>query len=92
MSILSYFFGEKKKTASVARERLQIILAHERNGRNTPDYLPQLQKELIAVISKYVAINPEDIIVQLDRKDDFEVLEVNIVLPESKNAKVQELR
>ncbi|MEJ2795343.1 cell division topological specificity factor MinE [Iodobacter sp. LRB] len=83
MSILSYFFGEKKKTASVARERLQIILAHERNGRNTPDYLPQLQKELIAVISKYVAINPEDIIVQLDRKDDFEVLEVNIVLPEA---------
>ncbi|MEN9657328.1 MAG: hypothetical protein RL571_793 [Pseudomonadota bacterium] len=92
MSILSYFFGEKKKTASVARERLQIILAHERNGRNTPDYLPQLQKELIAVISKYVAINPEDIIVQLDRKDDFEVLEVNIVLPESKNAKAAELR
>ncbi|AZN36465.1 cell division topological specificity factor MinE [Iodobacter ciconiae] len=83
MSILSYFFGEKKKTASVARERLQIILAHERNGRSTPDYLPQLQKELIAVISKYVAINPEDIIVQLDRKDDFEVLEVNIVLPEA---------
>jgi cell division topological specificity factor len=85
MSILSYFFGEKKKTASVARERLQIILAHERNGRNTPDYLPQLQKELIAVISKYVAINPDDIKVQLDRKDDFEILEVNIVLPEGNN-------
>jgi cell division topological specificity factor len=85
MSILSYFFGEKKKTASLARERLQIILAHERNGRNTPDYLPQLQKELIAVISKYVAINPDDIIVQLDRKDDFEILEVNIVLPEGNN-------
>ena len=85
MSILSYFFGEKKKTASLARERLQIILAHERNGRNTPDYLPQLQKELIAVISKYVAINPDDIIVQLDRKDDFEILEVNIVLSEGNN-------
>ncbi|QLI82746.1 cell division topological specificity factor MinE [Chitinibacter fontanus] len=82
MSILSYFFGEKKKTASVARERLQIILAHERNGREAPDYLPQLQRELVEVISKYVAINPEDIKVQLDRKDDFEVLEVNIVLPE----------
>ncbi|MBB5190011.1 cell division topological specificity factor [Silvimonas terrae] len=82
MSILSYFFGEKKKTATVARERLQIILAHERAGRDTPDYLPQLQKELIAVISKYVAINPDDIKVQLEKKDDFEVLEVNIVLPE----------
>ncbi|WP_028455382.1 cell division topological specificity factor MinE [Chitinilyticum litopenaei] len=82
MSILSYFFGEKKKTASVARERLQIILAHERAGRSGPDYLPQLQKELIEVISKYVAINPDDIKVQLDKKDEFEVLEVNIVLPE----------
>ncbi|MDR3429132.1 MULTISPECIES: cell division topological specificity factor MinE [Silvimonas] len=82
MSILSYFFGEKKKTANVARERLQIILAHERAGRDAPDYLPQLQKELIAVISKYVAINPDDIKVQLEKKDDFEVLEVNIVLPE----------
>lgn len=83
MSILSYFFGEKKKTANVARERLQIILAHERAGQNTaPDYLPQLQSELLEVISKYVAINPEDIKVQLERKDDFEVLELNIVLPE----------
>ncbi|WP_035051457.1 cell division topological specificity factor MinE [Andreprevotia chitinilytica] len=84
MSILSYFFGEKKKTAAVARERLQIILAHERaGGRTTPDYLPQLQRELIEVISKYVSVNPEDIKVQLDKKDDFEVLEVNIVLPEA---------
>ncbi|WP_148715551.1 cell division topological specificity factor MinE [Chitinolyticbacter meiyuanensis] len=83
MSILSYFFGEKKASASVARERLQIILAHERAGRNTPDYLPALQKELVEVISKYVAISADDIKVQLDKKDDFEVLEVNIVLPEA---------
>ncbi len=83
MSILDYFLGPKKKTASVARERLQIILAHERAGLSGPDYLPQLQKELVAVISKYVAINPDDITVSLDRKDDLEVLEVNIVLPET---------
>lgn len=82
MSILEYFFGTKKKTASVARERLQIILAHERSGNTGPDYLPQLQRELVAVISKYVAINPDDIKVQLERRDEFEVLEVNIVLPE----------
>ena len=44
-SFLSFLLGEKKKTASVAKERLQIILAHERNGRNAaePDYLPALQ-------------------------------------------------
>ncbi|WP_348944820.1 cell division topological specificity factor MinE [Chitinibacter sp. FCG-7] len=88
MSILSYFFGEKKKTASVARERLQIILAHERGGREAPDYLPQLQRELVEVISKYVSIDPEDIKVQLERKDDFEVLEVNIVLPEHRKTAV----
>ena len=54
MSFFSFFLGEKKKTASLAKERLQIILAHERNGRSpaTPDYLPDLQRELIAVISK----------------------------------------
>ncbi|SFN77950.1 cell division topological specificity factor [Formivibrio citricus] len=82
MSIIEYLFGTRKKTANVARERLQIILAHERAGRTGPDYLPQLQKELVEVISKYVAVNPDDIKVQLDRKDELEVLEVNIVLPE----------
>ena len=48
MSLLSLLLGEKKKTASVARERLQIILAHERSGRGSPkpDYLPALQREL----------------------------------------------
>ena len=86
MSFLSFLLGEKKKTASVAKERLQIILAHERGGRNTdePDYLPALQRELMAVISKYIKINPEDIKVMLEREDDLEVLEVKIELPERK--------
>lgn len=79
-SFLSFLLGEKKKTASVAKERLQIILAHERNGRNAaePDYLPALQRELVAVISKYVKISPEDLKVQLERQDNLEVLEVKI--------------
>ena len=84
MSFLSFLLGEKKKTASVAKERLQIILAHERRGRGAsrPDYLPALQRELIAVISKYVSIRPEDIRVNLERQDNLEVLEVKIELPE----------
>lgn len=83
MSILDYLLGRKKNTASVARERLQIILAHERKSHSkSPDYLPQLQKELVAVISKYISVNPEDIRVELDRNDNMDVLEVNIVLPE----------
>ena len=49
MSFLSFLLGQKKTSASVAKERLQIILAHERGRGDSPDYLPQLQQELIAV-------------------------------------------
>lgn len=83
MSLLSFLFGEKKKTATVAKERLQIILAHERSGRGPrADYLPDLQRELIAVISKYVSINSDDIRVHLERQDNLDVLEAKIELPE----------
>ncbi|MBC7376301.1 MAG: cell division topological specificity factor MinE [Burkholderiaceae bacterium] len=85
-SFLSFLLGGKKQTASVAKERLQIILAHERSGRNAaePDYLPALQRELVAVISKYIKINPADIKVNLERQGNLEVLEVKIELPDSK--------
>ena len=85
MSFLSFLLGEKKKTASIAKDRLQVILAHERSGRNAsePDYLPQLQRELIAVISKYVHVNPGDIRVHLERQENLDVLEVKIELPET---------
>jgi cell division topological specificity factor len=85
MSLLSFLLGEKKKTATIAKERLQIILAHERSGRggSRPDYLPQLQRELVAVISKYVSIKSDDIKVHLERQDNFDVLEVKIELPEA---------
>jgi len=83
MSLLSFLLGEKKKTASVAKERLQIILAHERSGRaRRPDYLAALQRELLAVISKYVSIKPDDIKVHVERQDNLEVLEVKIELPD----------
>ena len=85
MSLFSFLLGEKKKTASVAKERLQIILAHERSslGGKRPDYLPELQRELIAVISKYVSIKAEDIKVHLEKQDDLEVLQVKIELPDA---------
>lgn len=76
--------GREKEDRQRRQERLQIILAHERSGRSAaePDYLPALQKELVAVIGKYIRINPDDIKVQLERQDDLEVLEVKIELPE----------
>ncbi|MAY07231.1 MAG: cell division topological specificity factor MinE, partial [Pseudomonadales bacterium] len=62
MSIFDYFRDRKKSTpASIAKERLQIIVAHERGQRNQPDYLPQLQQEIIDVISKYVPIDREQV-------------------------------
>ncbi|HWI77607.1 MAG TPA: cell division topological specificity factor MinE [Ramlibacter sp.] len=83
-SFLSFLLGENKKTASVAKERLQIILAHERSGRHAsqPDYLPALQRELVAVISKYIKIGPQDLKVHVERQDNLEVLEVKIELPD----------
>ena len=85
-SFLSFLLGEKKKTASVAKERLQIILAHERTGRSRgqPDYLPALQRDLMAVLSKYIKIDLQDIKVNVERQDNLEVLEVKIELPDSK--------
>lgn len=83
MSLLSFFLGNKKSSAKVARDRLQLILVNERHGDDdTPSYLPQLQKELVEVISKYVKINPEDIQVNLEREDSLEVLEVKIEMPQ----------
>ncbi len=84
MSLFSLIFGSKPKTAAIAKERLQLIIAHERSGgTSTPDFLPALQQELMAVISKYVSVNPEDIKVSVEKQGNFEVLEVNIVMPEA---------
>ncbi len=82
--LVDYLRGNEKKTASVAKERLQIILAHERAGRGaaTPDYMPALQEELLAVIAKYIHIDRDSFKVQLEKHGDYEVLELNITLPE----------
>ena len=80
---LMRFFKAKPKTSTLAKERLQLILAHERIGRNAngtanPDFLPQLQKDLIAVLSRYVKISAEDIKINVDRQDNLDLLEVKI--------------
>lgn len=78
------FFRERKQTssASAAKERLQIIVAHERHQRGQPDYLPQLQKDLVAVIRRYVPIGDQDVQVVLDKQGNCSILELNITLPE----------
>lgn len=76
--------GDKSKSAGVAKERLQIILALERSDHSQtgPDYLTDLQHELVSVVSKYVKVNASDIKVHLERQDTLEVLEVKVELPE----------
>lgn len=81
MALLDFFLKPRKEqTAKFAKERLQIIVAHERSTRGGPDYLPQLKQDLLDVIRKYVAISPDQVTVQLDKKDDLSVLELNIML------------
>lgn len=82
MSIFDYFKSQKKNTASIAKERLQIIVAHERSQRNQPDYLPALQQEILEVIRKYVQVDQDQVDVQLDKNGDCSVLELNVTLPE----------
>jgi len=88
MSFLSFLLGRNKKSASLAKERLQIILAHERSARSArrPDYPPALQRELLAVVSKYVKIQPKDIKGSFERQRNLEVIEVKIELPEAARA------
>jgi cell division topological specificity factor len=86
MGLLDYFRSEKKSSARVAKERLQILVAHERAERNKPSYLPQLQRDLLAVIRKYVAVDQDAISVNLERDDTQEILELNIVLPDQPSA------
>ncbi|QQS16411.1 MAG: cell division topological specificity factor MinE [Neisseriales bacterium] len=79
-------FGRRQSSANIARERLQIILAHERGGRSAvPDYLPALQRDLVKVIAKYVAVDQDNIKVEVQSHDNTDVLAVNIVLGEAES-------
>jgi len=83
VSILDFLRVRKKApTASIAKERLQIIVAHERGQRDEPDYLPALQKELVEVIRKYVNIDQDQVQVALEDQGSCSILELNITLPD----------
>ncbi len=75
-------FRSKPTSASIAKERLRIIVAQERAGRGGPDYLPLLRRELLQVIHKYVNVDPEAVQINLEREAGQEVLELSVALPE----------
>ncbi len=82
MGIFSFFRSRPKGTATTAKERLQVLIAHQHKTSEGPDYLPLLKKDILNVIKKYVDIGEEQVLVQLDSQDDCDVLELNITLPE----------
>ena len=87
MSLLDYFRTSRPSSAAVAKERLQILVAHERVSRNQPSYLPQLQKELLEVIRKHVNVDQDAISFSFDQDGNQETLELNIVLPDQPSKK-----
>ena len=82
MGLLDRFRAARKGSASVARERLQIMIARDRSERGRPSYLPRLEKEILEVIRKYVEVDPSAVSVNYEQDAHQEVLELNIVLPE----------
>ena len=81
------FLLTKKQTASVAKDRLRIIVAHERAGRGGPDYLPMLQRELLEVIRKYIAVDADAVKVDLHKDGDSDLLDISVALPEKEEAR-----
>jgi len=84
-SLLRFFRGRTSAPAAasapIARERLQILLAHERSMRGEPDLLVLLRDEILDVVSRHVRLDPDRVIVKLDRGDTVSTLEVDIELP-----------
>ncbi|WP_025821413.1 cell division topological specificity factor MinE [Shewanella marina] len=86
MSLFEYFKNdETSPSAQMAKERLKIVVAHQRNGGNElADKLPLIKDDIIAIVSKYAKISQQNVIVKLDETtDNMSVLDIDIVIPES---------
>jgi cell division topological specificity factor len=85
MSIFD-FLKPKKNTASVAKDRLRIIIAQERTASGGPDYLPLLRRELLEVIRKYVNVDADAVKVDVVKDGEHDVLDISVALPEERQA------
>jgi len=82
-SILDFFRSSNDNSAKKAKERLQIVVAHERTDANTT-FISDLKQDLIKVISKYMQVNNEQVKVSLQKNDSCSVLELNVQLATDK--------
>jgi cell division topological specificity factor len=80
MRLLDLLFPERRNTAAVARDRLKIVLAHERASRAAPDFLPALQKDLLDVVGRYVELRDDMLRVNVGRSGETSLLEINVEL------------
>ena len=85
-------FGGREATAPIARERLQILLSHERGLLGQTDLLVTLREEILAVVSKHIQLDPDKVIVKLDRGKTVSTLEVDIEVPNNFDKNVSERR
>ena len=84
MRLFGFLFPSRPTSAAIAKERLKIVLAHERAGSKAPDFLPKLQKELIDVVCRYVEIREDMIRVNLGKSGETSLLEINIEIEGAK--------
>jgi cell division topological specificity factor len=89
MRLLDLFFPERRSTALIARDRLKIVLAHERASRDAPDFLPALQKDLLDVVGRYVEIRSDMLRVNVGKSGDTSLLEINVEIDGAKLKQVK---
>lgn len=80
--MLGFFRKPRKASSSVAKDRLQILLAHERTSQARADFIPLLKRDILEVIKRHARVDGESVDIQVERSDDFSTLEINIELPE----------
>ena len=83
MMNLMRLFGGRAASAPVARERLQILLAHERGRNGASDLLETLRAEILGVVSKHIDLDPDKIVIRMERGKFVSMLEVDIEVPNS---------
>jgi cell division topological specificity factor len=89
MTMLSFLrWPRQNGSADTAKERLQILLSHERVDRSAPDFLPLLQRDILEVVKKYMRVERDDVDVKLERGPDLSTLEINIELPGAQRLQV----
>ena len=77
LDFLDRLLGKEKPSASVARERLQLVLAHDRSDLN-PELLEQMRREILEVVQRYVEIDIEACDVSLETEDRVTALLANL--------------